>query len=169
MSAPFPPIVLDQVTGEIVATVSTFLFIWFVIMALTGWVAGRKGREDGLWTVLAIFFGPFALAAILLKAPKPRKSEADRALEAAATTTGRVYLRSDSELELDVAGRVARLRGEVTARINGHPSFRLVRSGDWRWADDRPMTDADRTDLRREVPRIGKRNGWILTLDAEDR
>ena len=167
-SAPFPPGALDEVTGEIVATVSAFLIIWFANMALTGWLAGRRGREDGLWTVIALFFGPLALIAILLKAPKARKSEADRAL-AAVATTGHVHLRNDSELELEVAGRVAWLRGEVTARMNGRPTFRLARSEEWRWSDDGPMSEADRARLRSEAPRIGKRDGWILTLDANDR
>jgi hypothetical protein len=168
MSAPFPPFKLDQVTGEIIATVSAFLIIWFANMALTGWLAGRKGREDGTWAVLALFFGPFALIAILLKAPKPRKSEADRAL-AAVEAPGQVRLASDSELELETGGRLARLRGQVAARINGRPSFSLARSTEWRWSDDRPMTDDDRAQLRREIPGIGRRDGWILTLDAEDR
>ncbi len=168
MSAPFPPFELDQVTGEIVATVSAFLVIWFANMALTGWLAGRKGREDGTWAVLALFFGPLALAAILLKAPKARTSEADRAL-AAVDSAGLVHLRNDSELELETGGRLARLRGQVAARINGRPSFRLASSAEWRWSDEHPMTDQDRDELRRQIPGIGKREGWVLTLDAEDR
>jgi hypothetical protein len=31
------------------------------------------------------------------------------------------------------------------------------------------MTDEERAVLRREVPRIGRHFGWILTLDAHDR
>ncbi len=31
------------------------------------------------------------------------------------------------------------------------------------------MTDEDRARMLREIPRAGKRDGWILTVDANDR
>ena len=35
-------------------------------MALTGWLAGRRGRDDGLWAVIGLLFGPLAVAALLI-------------------------------------------------------------------------------------------------------
>lgn len=55
----------DFLTGPVI-TVSLLLFVYFVIVALTGWLASRKGRDDGLWAFLALITGPFALIAILL-------------------------------------------------------------------------------------------------------
>lgn len=46
------------------------LLAWFVIVGLTGWLASRKGRDDGAWATLALFFGPIALIAIIVL---PRK------------------------------------------------------------------------------------------------
>jgi hypothetical protein len=153
---------------EFVALVAEILLVWFVIVAVTGWLARRRGRDGGLWAVIALFTGPFALAALLLKprlAPRP-EAEAERLADA---PPGEIRLLSDSQLELDVAGRLARLRGGLAARINGRPSFELAASGDWQWSDGTSMTDEERAELRREVPRIGRHSGWILTLDAHDR
>jgi hypothetical protein len=153
---------------EFVALVAEILLVWFVIMAVTGWLARRRGRDGGLWAVVALFTGPFALAALLLK---PRKalipeSEAERLAESPPTE---IRLVSESQLELDVAGRLARLRGALAARINGRPSFQLAASGEWQWSDGTAMTDEERAELRSQVPRIGRHSGWILTLDANDR
>ena len=40
--------------------------LWFTNMAFSGWVAGLKGRDSGLWTIVALFIGPVALIAVLL-------------------------------------------------------------------------------------------------------
>jgi hypothetical protein len=47
------------------------MVLWFVSVALTGWVASRKGRDDGFWAVVALFIGPIALVAVCLL---PRRS-----------------------------------------------------------------------------------------------
>ena len=154
----------DLLKGPVLLVGLIFL-LWFLNMALVGWLAGRKGRESGYWAVLALFTGPIALVAILLAARRPRPADADLAELTPAT---RVRLTEDSQLELDVAGRLARLRGQLVDRVKGRPTFRLVRSTEWQWSDGTPMTVDERARLRREVGRIGKRAGWILTLDADD-
>jgi hypothetical protein len=50
------------------------LLLWFLNMAVTGWLARRRGRDDGLWAVLAFFLGPIALVAVILL---PRRSPPD--------------------------------------------------------------------------------------------
>jgi hypothetical protein len=42
------------------------ILLWFANMALTGWLARRRGRDDGLWAVLAFFLGPVALLTLLI-------------------------------------------------------------------------------------------------------
>ena len=47
---------------------------WLVIVGLTGWLALRRGRDDGLWAVIALFTGPVALVILFLlprRAPTP--------------------------------------------------------------------------------------------------
>jgi hypothetical protein len=39
---------------------------WLVIMAVTGWLAGRRGRDDGLWAVIGLLLGPVAPVLLLL-------------------------------------------------------------------------------------------------------
>lgn len=158
---------MDGLTSGIVQTVATLMLLWFVNVALTGWLARRKGRDDGVWAVLALFLGPVALLAILSRAKQapPPESEVER-LEAA--TAGQLRLRSDTQLELDVAGQPAWLPGELLARIKGRPAFRLARSAAWQWSDGRPMNEEERKELLRELPRIGKRSGWILSLNRDD-
>lgn len=158
---------LDDLTKGIVPVIATFMFLWFVNVAITGWLARRKGREDGVWAVLALFLGPIALLAILSRkkhAPPP-ESEVER-LEAA--TGGQLRLRSDTQLELDVAGEPAVLPGELAARVKGRPAFRLARSAAWQWSDGRPMNEEERKELLRELPQIGKRSGWILSFNGDD-
>ena len=46
--------------------VAFVLVLWFTNMALTGWLAGRKGRGDGDWALLALVLGPIALALVIL-------------------------------------------------------------------------------------------------------
>ena len=60
----FWPDLEDFLTRPVVA-VSLLLLVYFVIVALTGWIASRKRRDDGLWAFLALITGPFALIAIL--------------------------------------------------------------------------------------------------------
>ena len=45
---------------------ATVILVWLVCAGLSGWIAGRRNRDDGLWTVFGLFAGPVALAAILL-------------------------------------------------------------------------------------------------------
>lgn len=142
--------------------------LWFANMALTGWLAERRGREGGLWVVFATLLGPIALLA-LLAAPRKVRTNASAADLLATTFRSPIRLRNDSLLELDVEARVIALAGETSARVDGRPAFKLIRSAEWRWADGSEITDDDRARLRAAVPQIGSRNGWHLTLDAEDR
>jgi hypothetical protein len=159
---------LDQSMMEFVAFAAKILVIWFAIMGVTGWQAGRRGRDGGTWAVIAFFTGPFALIALLLlpRQVPPPESEAARLEEASPSG---IRLVDDSELELDMAGRLARLGGQLAARINGRPSFRLGASSQWHWSDGTAMTDEERAQLRHDLPRIGQHDGWVLTLDATDR
>jgi len=59
--------------GPVIVAVTMFLIVWFTIMAVTGWLAGRRNREGGLWAAVAFFFGPFALLAVLLLPPRRQK------------------------------------------------------------------------------------------------
>ena len=52
--------------GPLITAVTVFLIVWFTIMGLTGWIAGRRNREGGLWAAMAFFLGPIALLAVLL-------------------------------------------------------------------------------------------------------
>jgi hypothetical protein len=62
------------------------ILAWFAIMALTGWLAQRQGRDDGLWAVIALILGPIALL-ILLVAPRTwlRRTTPDPTLATPAT------------------------------------------------------------------------------------
>lgn len=158
---------INPTTMAFVQLVAVILFLWFVNMALTGWLAVRKGRDGGFWAVIALFIGPIALISILLK-PRQDPLPESEAARLEATAPRGVRLLSDSQLELDVAGRLVRLQGQLAARINGRPSFRVARSAEWQWSDGTPMTDEERARLRSEVPAVGKHEGWILKLDAAD-
>jgi hypothetical protein len=46
--------------------IGAFFLLWFVNMAITGFIARRQGRDDGLWAVLAFFVGPIALLTLLV-------------------------------------------------------------------------------------------------------
>lgn len=61
-----------RMLGESLQFIAALLVAWFATMALTGWLAGRRGWDDGLWTVLAVFIGPLALLAVLLVPRRPR-------------------------------------------------------------------------------------------------
>jgi hypothetical protein len=158
---------LDPAWANVVQTVGLILLVYFVNVALVGVLARRKGRDDGVWAVLALFTGPIALITILLKkkqAPPPETEVERLAIEQA----GHLRLKSDTELELEVAGRPVWLPGELTARIKGRPAFRLAASNAWRWSDGLPVNDEVRTRLLRELPHISRRDGWILKFDGDD-
>jgi hypothetical protein len=157
----------DPAWIEVIKVAGTVLLLYFINVALVGWLARTKGRDDGVWAVLALFTGPIALIAILLKAKQapPPETEVER-LE--IELAGHLRLKSDTQLELEVGGRPAWLPGEVLARIKGRPVFRLDTSSSWHWSDGRPLADADRRRLLRELPGIGKRDGWILKLSGDD-
>ena len=157
----------DPAMAAFIEFVATLLLVWFANMALTGWLAARKGRDGGYWAVIALFLGPIALIAIVLK-PRQEPIPESEAARLAATAPSGVQLLSDSQLELDVAGRLVRLQGRLAARINGRPSFRVARSAEWQWADGAPMTDDERARRLAELPAVGKHAGWILTLEAGD-
>jgi biotin transporter BioY len=61
--------------GPIVAAIFGVIAGWIIICAVTGWLAARKNRDSGLWTVLAFFTGPIALLAICLLDPAPRTAD----------------------------------------------------------------------------------------------
>ena len=66
---------LAAANGPFIVAVTVFLIVWFSIMAVTGWLAGRRNRESGLWAAFAFFTGPLALLALLLL-PRPEKEQA---------------------------------------------------------------------------------------------
>ena len=158
---------LDPVWISVIKVAGAVLLLYFINVALVGWLARRKGRDDGLWAVIALFTGPIALIAILLKkkqAPPPETEVERLAIEQAS----HLHLRSDTELELEVAGRPMWLPGELMSRIKGRPAFRLAASNDWHWSDGVPVSNEDRTRLLRDLPGIGRRDGWVLKLHADD-
>ena len=58
--------------ADVLMVLGPVLLLWFANMALTGWLAGRRGWNDGAWTVVAIFLGPIALLVVLV-APGSRE------------------------------------------------------------------------------------------------
>jgi hypothetical protein len=61
--------------GPFITAVTTFLIVWFTIVAITGWLAARRNREGGLWAAFALFTGPVALIVLLLlKRPEKKPS-----------------------------------------------------------------------------------------------
>ena len=54
----------------VLTTIFAFAIAWLALAAVIGWLAGRKGRDSGLWFVLSFFFGPIALVAIILASPR---------------------------------------------------------------------------------------------------
>ena len=89
-----------SLNGPFITAVTVFLIVWFTIMAVTGWLAGRRNREGGLWAAFAFFFGPIALLTLLLmprQDKKPALSPLWQQLEESQT-------RSPNESSADVAG-----------------------------------------------------------------
>jgi len=138
---------------------------WFMIMGLTGWLAERKGRDGGEWAVFAFFVGPIALLWVLLTPARPAPAGGPAA---ALAPMPRIRLLGDTLLELDMAGGIAAIPGELTPRVVGRPGFRLARSATWQWSDGRPMPDEARAHLLGELPAIGRHEGWDLTIDSAD-
>lgn len=59
--------------GPFIVAVTVFLIVWFTIMAVTGWLAGRRNRDGGLWAAFAFIGGPIALLALLLLPRREKK------------------------------------------------------------------------------------------------
>lgn len=138
---------------------------WFINMGVTGWLAGRKGRDGGLWVFGAIFLGPIALAIVLLAPRKPPPAGGPASL----APMPRVRLKDDeSMLELDVPEGTAVVPGRMLPRVDGRPAFKLSRSAQWRWFDGRPIAEDERAELLTEMPAVARHAGWNLVLDAED-
>lgn len=53
----------------VLPTLTISIIGWFVLVAATGWLAGRRNWDDGLWALLALLTGPVAFVIVLL-APK---------------------------------------------------------------------------------------------------
>ena len=64
------------------------LLLWFLNMAATGWLARRRGRDDGLWAVIAFLLGPIALVAVALMPRRQPPDPFDGLPEASVTYTG---------------------------------------------------------------------------------
>ncbi len=47
---------------------------WIVFVALTAWLAAKKGYNPALWTIIAIFFPLIALIVVLVL---PRRAQAE--------------------------------------------------------------------------------------------
>src|SRR5262245_56090769 len=52
-----------------------FLLFWFICIGLTGGLAGRKHRDDGLWAGYAIFTGAGALLLVIVVPPRKQGSD----------------------------------------------------------------------------------------------
>lgn len=59
--------------GPMLGVLFGFIAVWITISAITGWLAGRKNRDSGLWFLLAFLTGPIGLLAIFLMKPVPKK------------------------------------------------------------------------------------------------
>lgn len=57
---------LEKLLAGWVPYAGIFFGLWFLTMALTGWLARRRGRDDGMWALVALFLGPIALLAVAL-------------------------------------------------------------------------------------------------------
>ncbi len=66
-------ITLDDAStwGPMLAVAAGFIVVWCAMAGLTGWLAGRKNREGGLWVLLGLLTGPIALLAICLLKTAP--------------------------------------------------------------------------------------------------
>jgi hypothetical protein len=54
------------------------LFIWFFCAYIAYQRAPDRGRRAGTWGALGIIFGPFALMALFVMAPKPHAHQAGK-------------------------------------------------------------------------------------------
>ena len=74
-----------QALRDLVVWIVAIFLVWFVNMAITGLIARRQGRDDGLWALIAFLIGPLALVTLLV-APRSflRRSAPDPTLAAPA-------------------------------------------------------------------------------------
>ena len=56
----------DPNDGAALVPIAAFLVVWFTIMGLTGWLAGKRGRSSGDWALLALITGPLALLLVVV-------------------------------------------------------------------------------------------------------
>jgi uncharacterized protein (DUF983 family) len=66
---------LARSNGPLIVAVTVVILVWLGSIAVVGWLADRRNREGGNWATLAMFFGPFAILALLVLA-KPAKGPA---------------------------------------------------------------------------------------------
>jgi hypothetical protein len=59
----------QELMNDAVPVIAAILVLWFVNIGVTGWLAERRGRDGGLWSVIAVFIGPLALLAVVLASP----------------------------------------------------------------------------------------------------
>lgn len=74
--------------ADVLMVLGPVFLLWFANMAITGWLAGRRGWNDGVWTVVAIFLGPVALLAVLVA---PGSRERPPAPEVVLNPSGATY------------------------------------------------------------------------------
>ena len=149
----------------VIQVFAAFLVVWFTNMALTGWLASRRGRDGGPWAVGAFFVGPVALVSVLALPRKPRAPENE---PADIPPANRVRLASDAMLEVDVDHRLVMLPGEIGPRVDGRPSFKLAGASTWQWSDGRQLTDDEQAHLAAELPTLSRHEGWTMTIAAVD-
>ncbi len=66
-----------MVVGPTFGVIFAIIVVWLAISAATGRLAGRRGRDSGLWFLLALFSGPIALTVLLRKPPLPPTRDSD--------------------------------------------------------------------------------------------
>jgi hypothetical protein len=75
----------DPEVQALMLTLGAVIVVWFSCVALAGWLATRRGRDDGLWAAIAMFVGPIAPLILLVL---PRRERADPLDEMPATPPG---------------------------------------------------------------------------------
>ena len=115
--------------ADVLMILGPVFLLWFVNMAITGWLAGRRGWNDGLWTVVALFLGPIALLAVLV-APgsRERSPVPEVVLNPSRATYTPGWPRVDEPPPITIIQRV--LGGMVGAAISGLGAGIVAASGD---------------------------------------